>query len=92
MTRRVREPSQTALALAKGAREQMGVHVAVAETGIASPTNNPDRPGGLYGLAIAAEGYERCERQVFPGDRVGTMNAAADRLSQMIFEFLDATK
>lgn len=83
---------ETALALAKGAREQMGVDVAVAETGIASPTNNPERPGGLYGLAIAAEGYEQRERQIFPGDRVETMHAAVDRLSAMIFEFLDATK
>jgi len=82
---------ETALALAKAAREQMGVSVAIAETGIASPTNNPERPGGLYGLAIAAEGYEQRERQIFPGDRLETMEAAAARLSAMIFEFLDAT-
>jgi PncC family amidohydrolase len=82
---------ETALAMAQGARRALGTAVAVSETGIASPTNNPDRPGGLYCLAISADGYERAERQVFPGDRLETMQAAAERAMQMILEYLDAT-
>lgn len=82
---------ETALAMARGAREAMDVAVAVAETGIASPTGNPDRPGGLYCLALAAGGYERTERHVFPGDRLETMHAASERALQMILEYLDAT-
>lgn len=82
---------ETALAMARGAREALGTAVGVSETGIASPTGNPDRPGGLYCLALAAEGYERTERQIFPGDRLETMQAAAERALQMILEYLDAT-
>lgn len=83
---------ETALAMARGARDALEVDLAVAETGIASPTDNPERPGGLYGLAIVGpDGYERGERQVFPGDRVETMQASADRLMAMIIEYLDAT-
>lgn len=82
---------ETVLAMARGAREALGVDVAVAESGIASPTGNPDRPGGLYWLAVAAEGYERAERHVFPGERLDTMQAAAGRLLAMVNEYLDAT-
>ncbi len=82
---------ETVLAMARGAREALGVDLAVAESGIASPTGNPDRPGGLYCLAIVAEGHEQAERQVFEGDRIGTMQAAVDRLLAMVLEYLDAT-
>ena len=81
---------ETALAMARGAREALEVDLAVAETGIASPTNNPDRPGGLYCLALVGpDGHEVAERQVFEGDREATMRAAADRLCAMILEYLD---
>ena len=83
---------ETALAMARGAREALEVDLAVAETGIASPTNNPDRPGGLYCLALVGpDGHEVAERQVFEGDREATMRAAADRLLAMIMEYLDQT-
>lgn len=83
---------EAVLAMARGARSALGVDVALAETGIASPTNNPDRPGGLYWLALVGpDGYEATERQVFPGDREETMHAAADRLLGMLNEYLDQT-
>lgn len=82
---------ETVLAMARGARDALGVDVAVAESGIASPTNNPERPGGLYWLAITGEGHERAERHVFEGDRLQTMQAAADRLLAMVLEYLDAS-
>jgi len=80
---------ETVLAMARGAREALGVDVAVAESGIASPTDNPERPGGLYCLALVGPGHERAERQVFPGDRRETMEAAASRLLAMVIEYLD---
>lgn len=83
---------ETVLAMARGAREALEVDIAVAESGIASPTNNPDRPGGLYCLALVGpDGHEIAERQVFPGDREATMRAAADRLIAMLLEYLDGT-
>lgn len=80
---------ETVLAMARGARDALGVDVAVAESGVASPSGNPERPGGLYCLAIVAEGYERAERQVFEGDRVATMRAASDRLLAMVLDYLN---
>jgi PncC family amidohydrolase len=83
---------ETVLAMARGAREALEVDLAVAESGIASPTNNPDRPGGLYCLALVGpDGHEVSERQIFAGDREATMRAAADRLMAMILEYLDQT-
>ena len=83
---------ETVLAMARGAREALEVDLAVAESGIASPTNNPDRPGGLYCLALVGpDGHEVAERQIFEGDREATMHAAADRLIAMILEYLDQT-
>jgi len=83
---------ETVLAMARGAREALAVDLAVAESGIASPTNNPDRPGGLYCLALVGpDGHEVSERQIFEGDREATMRAAADRLMAMILDYLDET-
>ena len=83
---------ETVLAMARGAREALEVDLAVAESGIASPTNNPDRPGGLYCLALVGpDGHDVAERHIFEGDREATMRAAADRLIAMILEYLDQT-
>jgi len=83
---------ETVLAMARGAREALEVDLAVAESGIASPTNNPDRPGGLYCLALVGpDGHEVAERHIFEGDREATMRAAADRLLAMVIEYLDQT-
>lgn len=81
---------ETALALARGARDTLEVEVAVAETGIASPNDNPARPGGLYCFALVGPGgYEQTERHIFAGEREATMQAAADRLLTMIIGYLD---
>lgn len=83
---------ETVLAMARGARDALEVDLAIAESGIASPTNNPERPGGLYCLALVGpDGVERAERQVFEGDREATMRACADRLLAMILQYLDET-
>lgn len=83
---------ETVLAMARGAREALEVDLAVAESGIASPTDNPDRPGGLYCLALVGPGgHEVAERHIFEGDREATMRAAADRLLAMVSEYLDQT-
>ena len=81
---------ETVLAMARGAREALQVDLAISESGIASPTNNPERPGGLYCLALVADGYERAERQIFAGDRLQTMQAASERLLAMVSEYLDS--
>lgn len=80
----------TALSMARGVREALGVDLGIAETGIASPTDNPERPAGLWCLAVAApDGYERTERHLFEGDRTTRMHAATERLLAMVVEYLD---
>ncbi len=83
----------TALAMARGAREALGVDLAVAETGIASDNANAERPGGLWCLAIVGpDGYEHAERHHFEGDRLARMHEAAARMLRLILEYLDARR
>ena len=82
----------TVLAMARGARAAMAADVAVAESGIAGPTDNPDRPGGLYYLALVADGYERAARHVFPGDREATKREASEATLQLVLDYLDETR
>ena len=86
---------QTALAMAHGARAAFGSDLALAETGIASALPqgraNPERPPGRYFIALVAEGYERVERYVFPGDREATKQQAAEAALQLVLDYLDAS-
>lgn len=83
----VAEP--TVAAMARGARAAFGVDVAVAESGVASPTQNSERPGGLYYIGLVADGFERVERQEFAGDRVETMQQATATALRLINDYLD---
>lgn len=66
-----------ASALARGARERLGVDLALATTGIAGPSGaEPGKPVGLVYLALAhARGVE-CRRHRFGGDRAAVIAAA----------------
>ena len=85
----VAEP--TVAAMARGAREAFGVDLAVAESGIASPTQSRERPGGLYYIGLAADGFERVERYEFVGDRIETMQQATAAALSLIGDYLDAS-
>lgn len=80
----------TALAMARGAREALGVDLAVAETGIAGSSDNPDRPGGLWYIALVGPaGAARVERHLFEGDRLERLHAAARHMLALILDHLD---
>ncbi|MEX2375226.1 MAG: CinA family protein [Dehalococcoidia bacterium] len=80
----------TALAMARGAREALGVDIAVAETGIASDNDNPERPGGLWCLAIVGpDGYEHAVRHHFEGERQVRMHQAASQMLHLVLAYLD---
>jgi nicotinamide-nucleotide amidase len=70
--------SQTAAAMAKGARARLGAEVAISVTGIAGPGGGtPEKPVGLVFLHVetpdASEGIEFS----YPGDRESIRRRAA---------------
>lgn len=79
----------TVAAMARGAREAFGVDLAVAESGIASPTQNSERPGGLYYIGLVADEVELVERHEFAGERVATMQRATAAALSLIDSYLD---
>jgi nicotinamide-nucleotide amidase len=75
--------------MANGAIEAFDVDVAVAESGIASPTANRPDPGGLYYIGVVAKDHQRVERYEFEGDRTDTMREAATVAVWLISDYLD---
>jgi nicotinamide-nucleotide amidase len=62
--------AETAVAMARGAREQLGADVAVSVTGIAGPGGGtPEKPVGLVYLCASGPEVERARDFVVTGDR-----------------------
>jgi nicotinamide-nucleotide amidase len=62
--------AETAAAMATGAREALGVDVAVSITGVAGPAGGTDdKPVGLVYLHVVGPGGEAARKLDFPGDR-----------------------
>jgi nicotinamide-nucleotide amidase len=69
--------SETAIAMAEGARERLGVDVAVSVTGIAGPDGGTEaKPVGLVYLAVAGPDGAQTGEFNIPGDRA-TIRARA---------------
>jgi len=69
---------ETALEMAKGAREVIGSDLAVSITGLAGPGGGTrKKPVGLVYIAVADESGEVCRRFIFSGSRIQIKNRAA---------------
>jgi nicotinamide-nucleotide amidase len=69
---------ETAQAMAEGARRISGAEVGLASTGIAGPGGAvPGKAVGLIYLAVVSPGFIRIESRVFPYNRIGNKEAAA---------------
>lgn len=79
---------EATVAMARGGREALQVDLCVAESGIAGPSSSPDRPGGLYWIAVSGADGERAERHVFPGDREATKLAATEAALRLVLATL----
>jgi nicotinamide-nucleotide amidase len=70
--------AETAVAMARGARERVGADVAVAITGIAGPGGGtPEKPVGLVYLCASGPDGELAQDFVVPGDRETVRGRAA---------------
>ncbi|MGB9722878.1 MAG: CinA family protein [Chloroflexia bacterium] len=75
--------------MASSVRRLFGADIGVGITGIAGPTGGtPEKPVGLVYIALAAGGRVRCERHIWPYDRLGNKEASARRAMEMVLEDL----
>jgi nicotinamide-nucleotide amidase len=75
-----------ARALAEGARERLGVDLAISVTGIAGPTGGtPEKPVGTVWFAVASSESTEARRIVFLGSR----REVRERAAQMALYLLD---
>ncbi len=80
---------ETARAMAQGARHLFVSDLALAVTGIAGPTGGTsEKPVGLVYIALAAEDGERCQRFVWPGDRLQNKAQSAGAALQLLISCL----
>jgi PncC family amidohydrolase len=82
---------EAAETLAFAVRSWAGADIALAETGIAGPTGaGPDRPAGLFFIAVATKDGVTSERFFFDGARSENKLACAEAALQMLLEELRA--
>jgi PncC family amidohydrolase len=80
---------ETAREMARGARQRMGADIAVSITGIAGPSGGtPEKPVGLVYIALSAPDAERCQRQVWHGDRTANKEQSAEAALKLIVSYL----
>jgi PncC family amidohydrolase len=79
--------AQVARAMAAGARERLGVRLAVAVTGIAGPEGGSEaKPVGLTYVAVADEGGEEVRRFHWTGDRAENKRLSAEAALELLLE------
>lgn len=85
--------AEVATAMAEGIREQAGSDFGLAVTGIAGPTGgSKEKPVGLTFIAVAGAQETRCEKFLFPQDRIRNKERAAQAALNLLRLFLlDAT-
>jgi len=80
---------ETAVMMADGAREKLGVDVSVAVTGIAGPGGaEPGKPVGTVWVGVSREGKSFAEECHFEGDREAVREQTVCRALSMLVENL----
>lgn len=83
--------AQVARAMAFGARERLGVELAVAITGIAGPGGgSSSKPVGLTYVAVAGPAGIEVEKHVWSGDRLANKSASADAALRLLLSALES--
>ncbi len=81
---------QVARSMARGTRATLGAAYGLGTTGILGPTGaTPGKPIGLTFIAVSGPAGERCERHLWPHDRLHNKEATADAALQLLARALD---
>ena len=81
---------QTAIEMACGVREALGVEIGLAVTGIAGPTGGaPGKPVGTTYVALVAPDAEGVECNVWEGDRLENKTRSAEAALDLLRRYLE---
>ena len=80
---------KTALEMAIGGRNLLGVDICISDTGIAGPSGNtPDKPVGLFYLGLASRDISTSQKHTFLGNREENKQGAAEAALNMLKLYL----
>lgn len=80
---------ECALYMARGVRKLIGSTIGVATTGIAGPEGGTEeKPVGLTYVAIVADDYEFCSRNVWTGDRLENIARTVEESLWLLYRYL----
>jgi PncC family amidohydrolase len=81
---------ETALEMARGARQALGADIGLSVTGIAGPTGGlPGKPVGLTWIALSTRDGESAEEHVWQGDRDENKALSAEAAMEMLLASLE---
>jgi nicotinamide-nucleotide amidase len=82
--------SETAFAMAQGARKLLNTNLSLAITGIAGPQGGtPDKPVGLVYISLVGENINICKRFIFSGTREDIRRRSANRALYLLKRSLE---
>jgi len=82
--------AETALEMARGARERLGADLGLATTGIAGPTGGTlEKPVGLVYVALSAMDAQLCHRHVWQGDRASNNEQSTGAVLGLVKVYLE---
>lgn len=81
---------ETAIEMARGARQALGADIGLSVTGIAGPTGGlPGKPIGLTWIALSTRESDTAAEQVWQGDRESNKERSAEAALEMLLHALD---
>ena len=81
--------SETAIEMAEGGRKLLKVDICISDTGIAGPAGaTPEKPVGLFHLALSAEETTLSQKHYFPESREKNKQNATEKALSLLKEYL----